>query len=137
MRGAGDLRGKVLVDCTNPLSFKGPSIYAPPPEGSVAQAIAKAVPGLRVVKGFNVFGAEWHLDPRLPSGEGIDVYLAGDDADAKETVAAIARRAGFVPVDVGPLEHASLVESVAGLWVYLAFKAGKGRNFAFKTVTRG
>jgi hypothetical protein len=132
---AGDLAGKVLVDCTNPLSFGKGRLYAPPAEGSVAEAIAKAVPSLRVVKGFNTFGAEFHLDPRL-GDTGADVYLASDDAAAKELVADIARTAGFVPVDVGPLSNAGLCEAVAALWVHLAFRGGKGRNFAFKLIER-
>jgi hypothetical protein len=52
--------------------------------------------------GSSTFGSDCHGDPAIGDG-GIDVHLAGNDAEAKGTVADIARSAGFQPVDVGPL----------------------------------
>jgi NADPH-dependent F420 reductase len=132
----GDLAGKVVVDCTNPVGWSGGPVWAPPAEGSNAAALAAALPGARVVKAFNTFGAELHADPSLPGGPA-DVQIAGDDAEARRTVAAIAERAGFTPVDVGPLRNAALLESLAVLWIHLATVGGRGRNAAFKLVARG
>jgi len=134
--GAGDLAGKILVDCTNPLRWDAGPVWNPPPEGSVAQALAKALPRARVVKGFNGFGAEFHADPVLPNDVHADVYLASDDADAKAAVSALAEAGGFCPVDAGPLRNASVVENVAILWIHLAMVGGKGRNVAFKLLDR-
>ena len=135
-RAAGDLTGKILVDCSNPVGWtpEGPTLQ-PPADGSVAAALAKAIPGARVVKGFNGFGAEFHLDPRV-GGAAADVYLAGDDAAAKGVVASIADRAGFSAIDAGPLRNAALLESLAVLWIHLALKGGKGGEGAFKRLTR-
>lgn len=135
-REAGDLTGKVGVDCNNPVGFdaSGPTV-APVPEGSITAALAKAVPGARWVKAFNTFGAEFHGDPAL-SGMAVDVQMAGDDAAAKATVAAIAKQAGFQPVDCGPLRNASLLEHLAVLWIHLALKGGHGRQVAFKLLPR-
>jgi 8-hydroxy-5-deazaflavin:NADPH oxidoreductase len=137
VKGAGEVTGKVLVDCTNPVAWggDGPRL-APVPEGSVAAALAAAFPGLRVVKGFSTFGAEFHLEPRI-GDTSVDVQLAGDDAEAKARVAAIATKAGFTPVDVGPLRNAALLESLAVLWIHLALKGGQGRQVAFKLLKRG
>src|SRR5215472_14096686 len=89
IRPLGDkLKGKILVDCNNPLTWKDGPVWAPPSEGSLAQAIAKAAPGARVLKGFNVFGAEFHKDPGL-AGPPAQVFLAGDDAAAKKTVSEV------------------------------------------------
>lgn len=132
----GDLRGKVVVDATNPVAWREGPVWAPPAEGSNAAALAAALPGARVVKAWNTFGAEFHADPALPAGP-VDVQIAGDDAQARQTVADIAARAGFTPVDVGPLRNAALLESLAVLWIHLATVGGRGRNAAFKLLARG
>ncbi len=127
---APSLAGKIVVDCNNPLTWKEGPVWAPPAEGSLAQAIAKAAPKAHVVKGFNTFGAEFHANPRH-AGTPADVFLAGDDAAAKKTVSDIAKQAGFVPVDAGPLRNASVLENVAMLWIHLAMAGGQGRDFTF------
>jgi 8-hydroxy-5-deazaflavin:NADPH oxidoreductase len=132
---ATELAGKVVVDCNNPLTWKDGPVWAPPPQGSLAAAIAEAAPGARVVKAFNTFGAEFHADPNL-AGAPVEVFLAGDDAAAKKLVSAIATTAGFAPVDAGPLRNAPVLENVAMLWIHLATVGGHGRNFAFKMQVR-
>jgi NADPH-dependent F420 reductase len=127
---AGTLAGKVVVDCNNPLVWKEGPVWDPPPEGSMAAAIAKAAPGARVVKGFNTFGAEFHKDPTF-AGAPADVFLAADDADAKKLVMEVAKQGGFRPVDAGPLRNASVLENVAMLWIHLATVGGQGRAFTF------
>jgi predicted dinucleotide-binding enzyme len=131
----GDTSGKVLVDCANALRWDNGPVWTPPTEGSLSQAIAARCPGLRVVKAFNTFGAEFHENPDL-GGDKVEVPMAGDDKDAKERVAAIAERAGFAPVDAGPLRNAAVLENHAILWIHLALAAGHGRDFVFKMVRR-
>jgi len=133
LRDAGDLTGKVLVDCTNPVGFDGGPVLQPPPEGSVAAALAAAFPTARVVKGFNTFGAEVHANPSL-GGQPAEVLLAGNDGRAVEAVGEIAARAGFAPLAVGPLRNATLLEALAVLWIHLASVGGQGRRFAFGLV---
>jgi 8-hydroxy-5-deazaflavin:NADPH oxidoreductase len=127
---ATTLAGKVVVDCNNPLVWKEGPVWAPPPEGSLAAALAAVAPGARVVKGFNTFGAEFHANPRL-AGSPAQVFLASDDADAKKLVSEIATKAGFTTVDAGPLRNASVLENLAMLWIHLATVGGQGRDFAF------
>lgn len=125
---AKSLEGKVVVDCNNPVTWSEGPVWAPPPEGSLAAAIAKAAPGSRVVKGFNQFGAEFHGDPKLPGG-GADVFFASDDAEAKKLVSELAKSWGFHAVDAGPLRNAAVLENVAMLWIHLALVGGQGRDF--------
>jgi len=127
---AKQLEGKIVVDCNNPLTWKEGPVWAPPAQGSLAAAIAAAAPGARVVKGFNTFGAEFHANPKL-AGVPATVFLASDDAEAKQTVSTIATRAGFNPVDSGPLRNAAVLENVAMLWIHLAMVGGQGRDFVF------
>ena len=119
------LAGKVVVDCNNPLTWKEGPVWTPPAEGSLAQAIAKAAPGAKVIKAFNTFGAEHHLEPK-----GADVLYAGDDEQAKKVLAEIATKAGFLAIDAGPLRNAGLLENVATLWIHLATVGGRGRSFS-------
>ena len=127
--------GKVIVDCNNPVAWDDGPVWSPPPEGSVAAQLAAHYPGARIVKGFSTFGSDFHRDPSL-GGDGIDVHLAGDDAPAKEAVSEIARRAGFRPIDAGPLRNAALLENLAVLWIHLALEGGHGRQIAFRIERR-
>jgi predicted dinucleotide-binding enzyme len=134
VRDLGEVAGKVIVDCTNPLRWDDGPVWAPPAEGSNAAAIAAAAPGALVVKGFNTFGAELHANPALAAGP-VDVQLAGD-AEARAEVAAIARAAGFEPIDAGPLRNAAVLENLAMLWIHLAMVGGHGRQVGFKLLGR-
>lgn len=129
------LEGKVVVDCNNPLTWKEGPVWAPPAEGSLSAAIAKAAPGAKVVKAFNTFGAEFHADPSLPGGAA-QVFYAADDAGARKAIAEIATQAGFRAVDAGPLRNASVLENLAMLWIHLAMAAGHGREFTFVMQSR-
>jgi 8-hydroxy-5-deazaflavin:NADPH oxidoreductase len=131
-KGLADaLAGKIVVDCNNPLVWNEGPVWSPPPEGSLAHAIAKAAPKARVVKAFNQFGAEFHKDPGFVGSPPAQVFLAADDAAAKKTLSEVASKAGFRPVDAGPLRNAPVLENVAMLWIHLATVGGHGRNFYF------
>lgn len=127
--------GTIVVDCTNPLRWDDGPVHPPPPEGSMAAHLAKRFPALRLIKAFNTFGAEFHERPELGSTPA-DLYLAGDDADARRAITELARTVGFDPVDVGPLRNAAHLESLAILWIHLATVGKRGREFAFKTLAR-
>jgi 8-hydroxy-5-deazaflavin:NADPH oxidoreductase len=133
---AKQLEGKIVVDCNNALTWKDGPVWNPPPEGSLAQAIAKAAPGARVIKGFNTFGAEFHGDPNH-AGRPADVFFAGDDAEAKKTLTEVATKGGWRPVDAGPLRNAGVLENLAILWIHLAMAAGHGRDWTFIQQKKG
>jgi NADPH-dependent F420 reductase len=132
---AKELEGRIVIDCNNPLTWQEGPVWAPPPEGSLTSAIAKAAHGARVLKAFNTFGAEFHADPNV-GGAPATVFYAGDDADAKKTFAAVATKAGFDPVDAGPLRNAGVLENVAMLWIHLATVGGHGRDFVLALRSR-
>lgn len=127
--------GTIVVDCTNPLRWDNGPIHTPPPEGSMTAHLAGRFPALRLIKAFNTFGAEFHDRPALGSAAA-DLYLAGDDADARRSIAELARTLGYDPVDAGPLRNAAHLESLAILWIHLATVGQRGREFAFKTLAR-
>lgn len=134
-RSVPDWQGKVLVDATNPLApgLAGLSLGT---DTSGAEEIARQATGARVVKAFNTTGAENMADARYPGGPPM-MPVCGDDADARQRVAALAALIGFEAIDCGPLSAARYLEPLAMVWIHLAFKQGWGRGFAFGVVRRG
>jgi len=123
----GDWSGKVVIDATNRF---GPSDS----DRSAAEDLAALVPGARVVKAFNTIGAEHYTNPVF-GDDRATMFIAGDDADAKATVADLAEELGFEVVDAGGLQQAILLENLGALWVTLA-RVGYGRDIAFKLLRR-
>lgn len=66
-----------------------------------------------------------------------DDYICGDDAGAREVVAALSRELGFSVIDVGPLANARLLEGLALLWIDIAVRRGFGRDIASGLLRRG
>ncbi len=131
-----DWNGRILIDATNPIApgFAGLSVGT---TTSAAEQIAERAHNARVVKCFNVTGAENMADPR--SGKA-DVFMpvASDDADARASVIALAMRMGFDAADAGGLSAARYLEPFAMTWIYMAYARGEGRDWAFsRTKMRG
>ena len=134
VRHAGDLKGKIVFDCTNPL--------APQLAGlthgfdtSAGEMVAAWAPGARVVKVFNTTGANNMANPEF-GGMAATMFYCGDDAEAKTVAARLAADLGFDPVDAGNLEQARLLEPLALLWIRLAYVQKQGREIAFKLLRR-
>ncbi|MGD1091306.1 MAG: NAD(P)-binding domain-containing protein [Bryobacteraceae bacterium] len=129
-----DLRGKTLLDATNPFlpSLAGIEVGTTTSGGEL---VSQWAAGAHVVKIFNTTGANNMANP-VYSGEPIPMFYCGDNADAKTTAAALAKDLGFAPVDVGPLSNSRVLEPLALLWVWLAYPGGLGREFAFQIVKR-
>jgi len=110
---AGDLDGKILLSVASPVVFRDgrPVVEAGP--RSLAELAQDAAPGARVVAGFHTVAAK-PLAGDDPIAE--DVLLAGDDADAKAEVAALAERIVMGrAVDAGRLEAARWLETLTAL----------------------
>jgi hypothetical protein len=118
-----NLAGKVVIDVTNPLKFeesKAPAL-ALGFNDSGGEQVQRWLPKSRVVKAFNIVGSTLMVDPKLPGGPP-DMFIAGNDAAAKETVATICKDFGFLATDIGGIEGARLLEPLAMLWVVVGFK---------------
>ena len=124
-----DWSDRILIDATNPLApgLAGLSLGT---TTSAAEQIAQRARNARVVKCFNVTGAENMADPQRVDGS-VFMPVAADDAEARAQVLALARRMGFDAVDAGPLKTARYLEPFAMTWIHLAFAAGQGRAWAF------
>ncbi len=129
----GDLTGTILVDVTNP--YVGGKLQ-PHEDSSNAEEIQKRAPGARVVKGWNtVFSPVVNAGPDF-GGVAASVFLAGDDAGAKETVVALAREMGFDPIDTGPLQKARDLERLMTVLGTLGGQDAEWGSWALRVLTR-
>ena len=93
------LSGKVVVDIPNPVNDSFDALVVPP-DGSATKELADLAPEARFVKAFNTTFAGTVTAAEV-AGQPVDVLIAGDDDDAKSTVATLARDGGLNPVDAG------------------------------------
>lgn len=128
VQGCGDLSGKILIDCTNPLTpdVAGLEVGL---TTSGAEQVATWAPGARVCKAMNQIGAPMMDGPQL-SGQPV-MFVCGNDDDAKAVTTGLVSELGFEAVDIGDLTLARLLEPYALLWIHLALRRGFGTNFGF------
>lgn len=116
----GDLAGKIVIDTMNPLNVNDQYEHYHDLEfmqsSSTSEALQKRYPKARVIKAFSTMpsevldASEWSNNPVKPP-----VFMAGDDASAKEVVFQLAKDAGFAFLDVGPLVNARSLEQLGVL----------------------
>lgn len=125
----GDVSGKVLIDATNAVR------EAPLPFATAYHALVGRT-SAQVVKCFNTTGFENMQNPNY-HGEKIDMFMAGDFAEAKEVARQLALDAGFGACwDFGKADKVPLLEQFALSWINLAIMQGHGRDIAFRVVRR-
>jgi predicted dinucleotide-binding enzyme len=131
---AGSLAGKLVVDCTNPIApdLKGLSIGT---TTSAGEQVAQWAENAKVVKAFNTTGSGNMATPHYGS-QAVTMFICGDDREACESVAQLARDVGFEPCITGPLYHARYFEPMAMLWVDMAYLQGRGPGFAYRILSR-
>jgi predicted dinucleotide-binding enzyme len=119
------LTGRIIVDITNPFTSDAKGLVTP--DGSSgAQEIAKAAPaGAHVVKAFNTL-----FSNVLAAGGRLDVFMAGDDAQAKASVSAFVKSLGLRPHDTGDLDMAHWLEGAGLLEIGLMTHSLKHTNFS-------
>jgi NADPH-dependent F420 reductase len=129
---ADRLAGKVVVEISNPIDFTTFDGLVTPPDSSAAEEVARLVPeGTPVVKAFNTtFGRT--LESGEAGGEQLDVFVAGDDPDAKRKVIALVEAGGLRPIDAGPLRRARQLEHLGFLHIVLQEPLGAGFGSALK-----
>jgi predicted dinucleotide-binding enzyme len=134
LRAAGDLSGKVLVDCTNPVTPELTHLTIGHTT-SAGEEVARLAPTARVVKVFNTNGARNMADPDY-GGHKVTMLYARDDDGANRIAAGLAEQLGFESVYLGPLKEARVLEPLAMAWIVLARHRGLGRDFALDVVRR-
>jgi hypothetical protein len=123
LAGARNLDGKILIDIANPLDFsKGmpPSLTVCNTD-SLGEQIQKAFPGAKVVKTLNTTNAYVMVDPSQVAGGNHDIFVSGNDAEAKKRVTSLLKEwFGWKSViDLGDITTARGTEMILPIWVRL------------------
>jgi len=134
--GEKNLAGKVLVDVSNPLDFsKGmpPSLTVCNTD-SLGEQIQRAFPQTKVVKALNTVNAFLMVGPRQLADGAHTIFVSGNDAGAKQTVAKLLESFGWRDIfDLGDITTARGTEMILPIWVR-AFGVLKNPMFSFKLV---
>jgi 8-hydroxy-5-deazaflavin:NADPH oxidoreductase len=133
--GVDRLRGKVLMDTTNPLDMSAfpPSLLLGHTD-SGGEEVQRVAPGARVVKAFNTVGNAHMFRPDFPGGPP-DMFICGNDDGAKTVVAGLIEEFGWNVVDMGGIEASRLLEPMCIVWVAHGVRSGRW-NHAFKLLTK-
>ena len=136
IKAAGTMDGKVLIDCTNPVSADM-STLSIGQTTSGAEEIAKMVTGAKVVKAFNTLCSDvYHSDSRLFGSRRPTMFFCGDDPQAKAIVFNLINELGLDPFDSGPLKNARYLEPLGMLMFQIGYVQGSGTNIAISLMRR-
>jgi 8-hydroxy-5-deazaflavin:NADPH oxidoreductase len=119
LAGADNLRGKTVIDTTNPIAD------APPENGvlkyftdlnqSLMEKLQAKFTSAHFVKAFNSVGAAAMVNPAFKGGKPT-MFIAGNNADAKKTVSTILAQLGWEVEDMGVAAAARAIEPLCILW---------------------
>jgi predicted dinucleotide-binding enzyme len=124
--GADQFSGKVVIDAMNPLDFSAgfPPRLAISGEDSLGERVQRALPDAKVVKAFNIIGNTYFVEPSFPEGQPT-MLIAGEDEDAKRTVAGVLADFGWPePVDIGGIQGSRELEAICIAWVKIGGARG-------------
>jgi|SRR5579871_4079677 len=134
LAGAG-LAGKPVIDACNPIG-SGPPVngvlsYFTPQNESLMEQLQKAAPEAHFVKAFNSVGNAQMINPQFAGGRPT-MFICGNDAQAKKTVASICDQFGWDAEDMGAVEAARAIEPLCRLWCIPGVGKGDWSAHAFK-----
>lgn len=127
-----NLAGKVVIDTVNPLDFSSgiPPKLAIGHTDSASEQIQRWLPDSKVVKAFNIVGSPHMFRPEFPGGPP-DMFICGNDEQAKATVTDLLKTFGWSVVDIGAIDCARYLEPMAMVWIRHFFRVNSV-NHAFK-----
>jgi predicted dinucleotide-binding enzyme len=125
---AGELAGTVLVDLTNPVDISTFEPLDVSPFRSGAEVIADVAPdGVPAVKAFNTAFAGTLVAGEV-AGQPLDIFIAGDDEQARALVARLVRDGGMRPIEAGALARARELEALG--YLHMVIQGPLGTHFA-------
>ena len=130
MAGAANLKGKLVIDVSNPLDFsKGmPPTLSVSNTTSLAEMLQEQYPDARIVKSLNTMWCGLMVNPGLIKGDHV-VFLSGDDVQAKNEVKAMLKSFGWSEqnmIDLGGIATARGTEMYLPLWLRIYMASGSG-----------
>ena len=125
LAGPRNLKGKLVIDTTNPITDEPPDDgvirYFTGPNESLMERLQRAHPDVRFVKAFNSVGSDLMIHPLL-SGGPPTMFYCGNDSAAKAVVAHLLEQVGWEPADMGSAAAARAIEPLAQLWCIPGFR---------------
>jgi predicted dinucleotide-binding enzyme len=135
LAGPQNLAGKVVIDATNPLDFSsGAPRLAVGHTDSAGEMVQRWLPKSKVVKTLNHVGNAHMVNPRFPGGPP-DMFICGQDGQAKQTVDGLLQALGWSVIDIGGIEAARYLEPLAMLWIIYGARTNTW-NHAFKLLRK-
>ncbi len=125
------VQGKILLDVTNALTPAYDLAIGCTTSG--AEELQKKASKSKVVKAFNTVFAQ-NMSSGMVKGEKLSLFVAGDDAAAKELILSAGKAIGFDPIDAGPLKNARWLETLGYFNIQLGYMLKMGTNIGFKLV---
>jgi 8-hydroxy-5-deazaflavin:NADPH oxidoreductase len=123
--GPGNLKGKLVIDTTNPISndtpVDGVLKYFTGPNESLMERLQNAHPDIAFVKAFNSVGSALMVHPML-SGGPPTMFYCGNNAAAKSVVVRLLEHLGWEGADMGTAVAARALEPLAQLWCIPGFR---------------
>ncbi|MFO1472992.1 MAG: NAD(P)-binding domain-containing protein [Turneriella sp.] len=137
LAGAANLKGKTIIDPTNPIED------APPENGvlkffsqinrSLMEDLQEACPDAHFVKAFSMIGGPHMVNPQFTSAP--TMFICGNNAGAKKDVSDVLVKFGFEVEDMGAATAARAIEPLCILWCIPGMTGG-GWNHAFKLLRK-
>lgn len=133
LAGPENLTSKIVIDASDPLDFSSgrPGLFVGTTD-SLGERVQRLIPDAYVVKSLNVVQADVMINPRL-TGDEPDMFLAGNNDEAKQTVTQLLAEFGWPVIDMGGIESARWLEAISLAWVVYSHRTGKTHH-AFKLV---
>jgi 8-hydroxy-5-deazaflavin:NADPH oxidoreductase len=134
-----NLRGKVVIDTTNPIADAPPEDgvlkFFTSPNDSLMERLQAAFPDLHFVKAFNSVGSALMVNPSFAGGKPT-MFYCGNDAAAKGIAAKIIDQLGWEGADMGTAKAARALEPLCQLWCIPGFRENAWTNHAFRLMKR-
>jgi len=111
---------KIVISIANPLN-KTYNKMVTAPDTSAAEELQKLLPNSKVIKAFNTIFAADFANPVI-DGKQVDSFIAGNDAEALETVTELVNTAGFNAIVAGDLQASRTLEHMMLLLIQLTMK---------------
>jgi predicted dinucleotide-binding enzyme len=123
--GAANLKGKIIIDATNPIDESKPPVngvlaYFTEMNFSLMERLQQAFPDAHFVKAFNSVGNAFMVNPTFKDGMPT-MFICGNNDNAKTEVKNILSMFGWETEDMGKVEAARAIESLCILWCIPGF----------------
>ena len=132
--GIAGLKGKIVIDTTNPIAEKPPENgvlrFFTTLDESLMERLQRKAPEVRFVKAFSCVGNAFMVNPQFPGGPPT-MFFCGNDASAKADVKTLLVQFGWDCSDMGGVEAARAIEPLCMLWCIPGL-TGQGWMHAFK-----